>query len=631
MSPIPPLLALLLPVVLASPQWHHGAPSWGSWNSEHSLKSYCEPFPTTLPTTVPATCSATPTTTSYSSFVFTAATTTRYATALPAPLTLTTTYAPAFATASSLLPSEVTTTTYSLDRSATDLQDGEYGQGAFARLWESLTWNTTLPFTTTATPTPVASSELVYPPALYTACPSSSDSCIDCYKLPAGFIWGVAGSAFQIEGGLDFDGRGPGQLDEIGSLPNEAGLANAQAADMNYFLYKQDIARLAAMGLPYYSFSISWTRIVPFGNESTPVNQAGLDHYDDLINTCLEYGITPVVTLQHADPPLHLVLDDPAYPDAFLYYAKQVMTHFGDRVHHWVTLNEPNIAFGRPGATYGAVKQLLMGHAKVVHWYREVLKGTGDITIKFANNLALPLDSSNPDDVRAASRYQDWILGIMGNSIYLGQQYPDEILGTTDTNITALTDEELSYINGTSDYWSFDPYTAQYATPPPGGIDACAADPTNPLYPICVVNTNVQQDGWLMGQASYAYAYLAPQYVRQQFTYVWNTFRPSGILVAEFGFNPWMEWSKPTVAQLYDLERTLYYQEFLRETLKAIYEDGVNVIGALAWSFVDNDEFTSYYQQYGLQHVNRTNGEFTRSYKRSMFDYVDFFHKYVSA
>ncbi|KAK5699768.1 hypothetical protein LTR97_005899 [Elasticomyces elasticus] len=92
-----------------------------------------------------------------------------------------------------------------------------------------------------------------------------------------------------------------------------------------------------------------------------------------------------------------------------------------------------------------------------------------------------------------------------------------------------------------------------------------------------------------------------------------------------------MEWSKPTVAQLYDLERTLYYQEFLRETLKAIYEDGVNVIGALAWSFVDNDEFTSYYQQYGLQHVNRTNGEFTRSYKRSMFDYVHFFHKYVSA
>lgn len=96
-----------------------------------------------------------------------------------------------------------------------------------------------------------------------------------------------------------------------------------------------------------------------------------------------------------------------------------------------------------------------------------------------------------------------------------------------------------------------------------------------------------------------------------------------------FGFNPFMEFNKTTVAQLYDLERTLYYQWFLREMLKSIYEDGVNVIGALAWSFVDNDEFVSYQQQYGLQHVNRTDGRFTRSYKRSIFDYVDFFHEYV--
>lgn len=98
-------------------------------------------------------------------------------------------------------------------------------------------------------------------------------------------------------------------------------------------------------------------------------------------------------------------------------------------------------------------------------------------------------------------------------------------------------------------------------------------------------------------KGSYAYAYLAPQYVRQQLEYVWNVFRPKGVLIAEFGFNPFMENAKTTVAQLYDLERTLYYREFLRETLKSIYEDNVNVIGALAWSFLDNDEFTSYYQQ----------------------------------
>lgn len=98
----------------------------------------------------------------------------------------------------------------------------------------------------------MASSELVYPPALYTACPQQADICIDCYKLPKDFIWGVAGSAFQIEGGLTEDGRGPSQLDVFGSLPNTDDQASAVVADMNYWLFKQDIARLAAIGIPYY-------------------------------------------------------------------------------------------------------------------------------------------------------------------------------------------------------------------------------------------------------------------------------------------------------------------------------------------------------------------------------------------
>ena len=203
-----------------------------------------------------------------------------------------------------------------------------------------------MPFTTTVTPTSVASSELIYPPALYTACPQQADACIDCYKLPKDFIWGVAGSAWQIEGGLTEDGRGPSQLDTIGAL-GTADAANAEVTDMNYYLYKQDIARLAAIGIPYYSFSIAWTRVVPFGIVGSPINQAGLDHYDDVINTCLEYGIQPIVTLTHADPPLNvsckhnfehleelhsLCTDEaPEFADSFLYYAKEVMTRYSVR------------------------------------------------------------------------------------------------------------------------------------------------------------------------------------------------------------------------------------------------------------------------------------------------------------
>ncbi|KAK5132114.1 hypothetical protein LTR08_000365 [Meristemomyces frigidus] len=540
------------------------------------------------------------------------------------------TYAPLFDKASTLLPGNITYTTYSLNRGATTLQDGSYGQGAYARLWSNLSYDTTVPFTTTVSPTPLASSELVFPPALYTPCPQSADSCIECYKLPKDFLWGVAGSAFQIEGGLTSDGRGPSGLDAFGALPNEANLANAEVADMNYWLYKQDIARLAAIGIPYYSFSISWTRIVPFGDVNSPINTLGLEHYDDLINTCLEYGITPIVTLVHADMPQNVTYSSPHFADAFLYYAKQVMTRYSDRVSHWVTLNEPNIGFTTT-YNYSAVPNILMGHARVYHWYKEVLHGTGLITLKFANNLAVPLDHTSPDDLRAALRYQDFILGAIGNPIFLGENYPAEILNTAGLDLEPLSSTELAYINGTADYISVDPYTTGFATSPPNGIDACAANISDPLWPTCVVGTNVQQDGWLNGQASFAYAYIAPQYVRQQLGYLWNTFRPNGILISEFGFNPFMEFNKTVVAQRYDLERTLYYEWFLREMLKSVYEDGVNVIGALAWSFVDNDEFVSYEQQYGLQHVNRTNGEFTRSFKRSIFDYVDFFHQYVEA
>lgn len=112
---------------------------------------------------------------------------------------------------------------------------------------------------------------------------------------------------------------------------------------MNYYLYKQDIVRLAAIGVPFYSFSISWPRIVPFGTEGSPINTLGLVHYDDLIDTVLANGMTPIVTLLHVDSPLNMTYNVTGFPDAFMYSAKQVVTRYGDRVQHWITFNEPNI------------------------------------------------------------------------------------------------------------------------------------------------------------------------------------------------------------------------------------------------------------------------------------------------
>jgi len=227
----------------------------------------------------------------------------------------------------------------------------------------------------------------------------------------------------------------------------------------------------------------------------------------------------------------------------------------------------------------------------------------------------------------AALRYQDFSLGVMNNPLFLGKQIPESVLNTSQIPITALTEAQLSLIHGKVDFFSFDPYSAQFVTSPPGGVDACAADPSNPLWPTCVVTTNVAANGWLIGQgSSVTYSFIDPQFVRSQLSYVWNTFRPSGVLIAEFGFPSYGDEDQILDVQRYDLLRTSYYQAYMTEVLKSIHLDGINVIGTLTWSFLETNEFGTYDDHYGLQTVNRTS--FERTYKRSAFDYVEFFHQH---
>jgi beta-glucosidase/6-phospho-beta-glucosidase/beta-galactosidase len=484
----------------------------------------------------------------------------------------------------------------------------------------SLSYLDSPPFTTTVSATPVPSSELVYPPAL-PVIPTDANETTGL-QLPADFVWGVASSAWQIEGGLQLEGRGPSVDDSIGALPSTANDSNVNA--MFYYLYKQDIKRLAAIGIPNLCFSIPWTRVVPFGVAGSPVNKQALDHYDDLINTAIANGITPIITILHYDLPTSVPYSDPNFSDHYLYYAKQIMTRFGDRVPYWVSVNEPNLQ-----PVDNALTNILVAHANLYDWYKNELGGTGQITMKFANNLAIPLDTNNASDIAAAERYQDFSLGIMNNPLFLGTQIPSTVLKTRGIQINPLTKAQLTLIHGKIDFFSFDPYSAQYVTSAPEGIDACANDPSNARWPTCVVTTNDAANGWLIGDASsVGYSFIASQYVRAQMNYVWNTFRPAGVLIAEYGFPTAGDNLKVLDAQRYDMERTIYYQAFLTEVLRAVNDDGVNIIGALAWSFIETNEFGTFDSHYGLQTVNHTT--FERTYKRSAFDYVDFFHQHVA-
>ncbi|QKX64810.1 uncharacterized protein TRUGW13939_11986 [Talaromyces rugulosus] len=538
--------------------------------------------------------------------------TVRTATSVPAPTT-TVTYARPFASLVTLAPNVTFTTWGKWDPgdtvTATDVAK-PYGQAAWSSLWLSanppnFTDYTSL-YSTTVSPTPVPTEELVLPPPEYFR-PT------DCYYFPPNFVLGVASSACQIEGATADEGKGPTLMDVLFKDESPKDYVTNEA----YYYYKQDIERVAAMGVKYFSFSISWSRILPFALPGSPVNQQGIDHYNVVINFVLKKGmflITPEIGKRNG------AYQNETFVDAFVHYAKIVMTHYADRVPLWITFNEPQLYTSNGMSVYN----LIMSHAHVAHFYRDEIQGTGKIGFKFNNHFGVPRDPLSSADIAAADHYNSFIMGPFANPIYLGKDYPESYKSTIHDYVP-LTQEKLAYIGGTADYFLVDPYVATVIAPPvpsdEGSIMECATDVSSPFRPNCVNESSVNIYGWDLGYASQSYVYMTPTYIRTCLNWIYNTYRHP-IMIGEFGFPVWAEDEKTLANQLYDSPRSNYYLSFLSECLKAIWEDGVDIAGAFMWSYVDNWEFGDYRPHFGLQTVNRTTQE--RHYKKSFFDIVDY-------
>src|SRR5690349_21352076 len=156
--------------------------------------------------------------------------------------------------------------------------------------------------------------------------------------FPAGFLWGTATSAYQIEGSPLADGAGPSIWQRFAHTP---GLThNGDTGDVacdHYRRYADDVALMRSLGIQAYRFSIAWSRILPAGKGA--VNRAGLDFYDRLVDTLLAYRIMPIVTLYHWDLPA--ALDDLGgwlnrdIAGWFANYAEIVFRRLDDRVTRW--------------------------------------------------------------------------------------------------------------------------------------------------------------------------------------------------------------------------------------------------------------------------------------------------------
>lgn len=191
-------------------------------------------------------------------------------------------------------------------------------------------------------------------------------------KFKSNFLWGGATSANQCEGAYLDDGKGLSLSDVLIKDSNRMKLTMSDDFDWSmdqdeiypshlgidhYHRYKEDIALFAEMGFQVYRFSIAWSRIFPNGDDKE-ANQKGLDFYNDIIDTCLNYGIEPLVTMSHYEMPLHLIKayggwKNRALIDFFDHYARTIFDAFGQKVKYWLTFNEINNGVSFPVLSQG--------------------------------------------------------------------------------------------------------------------------------------------------------------------------------------------------------------------------------------------------------------------------------------
>ncbi|KAF9067612.1 glycoside hydrolase superfamily [Rhodocollybia butyracea] len=500
----------------------------------------------------------------------------------------------------------------------------DYSPAGLAKLWDLVGPVEVPPITTTVIPqTPIALPS--HPPALYPSFLAvAPKDILPDLKYPEGFLFGVASAAYQVEGAVMEEGKGPSVWDWASRQPGAVtDNTTADVVDLHYFLYKEDVARIAALGVNSHSFSVSWARIFPFGAADSPVNQQGLDHYAD------GNSFTIIV---HWDTPLALAayyggFTSPKFTLVIRTLLSLTKLKLGDRY----TFNEPqvycaqvgsfpfNLSFA-PGineqnAQFQCSYNLLKAHAGAVKAFRE-MGITGEIAFKSADYIGMPWRANNTEDMEAVERNAAFNIGVFADPI-LKDTLPPDVL-------PRLTEQESKEI--------LDAYRTYWNAAPPEGIDACVNNTSDPLWPGCFLELmNDFNTGWSSGPASdplTPWLQATPQFLRPSFKRLHERWPTSKIYLSEFGFTqPFEGVRNPQVLfQLTeDPERTNYYMTYLGELLLSIHEDGIPVQGAFCWAIMDNAEWNSGLSaRFGIQYVNYSSPTLERSYKRSAFALGEF-------
>ena len=432
--------------------------------------------------------------------------------------------------------------------------------------------------------------------------------------FPENFTWGVATASYQIEGGWLEGMKGLSIWDAFAHTPGK--IKNGDTGDIacdHFHRYKEDVTRMAEMGLKAYRFSIAWSRIQPTGRGKP--NPKGIQFYSDLIDELLDHGITPWVTLYHWDLPLALQLEldgwlNPAMAEIFRDYAAICFEHFGDRVKNWITFNEPWVVsilgYGQgifaPGRVsnsepYRVGHQILRAHAKAVDLYRRKFQPQQKGQIGITNNCDWrePLTDSKSDQ-DAAQRGLEFFLGWFADPIYRGD-YPEVMRQRVADRLPEFTAEDKALLSGSTDFFGLNHYTTLYAadskdkpiSSTPYGNGGISEDQD------VLLSANPNWDKTEMGWS------IVPWGFRKLLHWIDNRYNHQKIIVTENGCACK---DKVSSGHIHDKKRIQFLSDYISEAHQSIRE-GVDLQGYFLWSFMDNFEWAlGYSRRFGIHYTD---------------------------
>jgi beta-glucosidase len=416
--------------------------------------------------------------------------------------------------------------------------------------------------------------------------------------FPAGFLWGTATAAYQIEGSPLADGAGPSIWHRFAHTPGRT--ARGETGDIacdHYHRWADDVRLMADLGLNAYRFSLSWSRLLPDGTGR--VNPGGVGFYDRLIDALLKHGITPLVTLYHWDLPA--ALDDRGgwlnrdIAGWFGDYAATAFRAYGDRVPRWVTLNEPWVITDG-GYLHGALApghtnlyespiashNLLRAHGTAVQAFRAAGRGDIGLVVNLEPKEPASQSALNHDAARRADAYMN---RQYLDPVYLGS-YPAELADIFGDAWPQFPPEDFAVIREPTDFLGINYYTR--------GVSRHDPD----AWP--VLASNVRQAGALYTETGWEV--YAPALTRV-LTWVTERYGRMPIYITENG----AAFPDPPTATgdtVHDPLRVAYYREHLRAARDAIAL-GVDLRGYCAWSLLDNFEWSlGYSKRFGIVHVD---------------------------